>query len=82
MRDNIYGEESATFTNGVGETVELEINDSQANTVECLLKILDGDSEAAEALAEEVHKDVVCPDAGIENLPDLVMKKKFSFFFL
>lgn len=78
MRDNVYGEETATFTNGAGETVELEINESQANTAECLLKILDGDSEAAEALAEEVHKEVVCPEFGVESIPDLVMKETLN----
>lgn len=72
VRDNIYGEETATFTNGAGESIELQINDSQAETAECLLKILDGDNDAAEALAEEVHRLVICPNSDIEKLPDLV----------
>lgn len=74
MRDNIQGEESATFTNGLGETIELVINDSQAHTAELLLKILNGDSAAAELLADEVHKSVICEHANIELLPDLVIQ--------
>lgn len=57
----------------MGETVELTLTVSQENTINLLVKILNGDCDAAVALAEEVHRDVVCTDAGIENLPDLVM---------
>lgn len=73
IRDNIQGEESATFSNALGETVELTLTDSQENTINLLVKILNGDNDAAAALAEEVHRNVVCTDAGIENLPDLVI---------
>lgn len=72
VRDNIQGEETAKFTNALGESVELEISDDPAKTAECLIKILDGNSEAADLLAAEVHKNVVCTDANVENLPDLV----------
>lgn len=72
MRDNIQGEETATFTNGLGDTVDLEINDDEANTVERLVKILDGDRVAAELLAAEVHRSVICENVGLETLPDLV----------
>lgn len=72
MRDNIQGEESAIFSNGLGETVELTLTDSPENTINLLLKILDGNNDAATALAEEVHRDVVCTDASVETVPDLV----------
>lgn len=76
MRDNIQGEENATFTNALGESIHLEIFDDQARTAECLMKVLDGDSEAAEFLAEEVHRTVICSGADVENLPDLVINAK------
>lgn len=72
MRDNIQGEETAKFTNALGESIVLAITEDPAKTAECLLKILDGNSEAADLLAAEVHKNVVCTDAMVENLPDLV----------
>lgn len=72
VRDNIQGEETATFSNSLGETVELTLTDSQENTANLLEKILNGDSDAAAALAEVVHQDVGSVDAILENLPDLV----------
>lgn len=78
VRDNVQGEENATFTNALGETVELSLNDSKENTINLLVKILNGDNDAAVALADEVHRDVLCTDADIENIPDLVI---FDFFF-
>lgn len=73
VRDNIQGEESATFTNGLGDSADLAISDDEANTVECLVKILNGDRIAAEVLAAEVHRTVVCENADLETLPDLVI---------
>lgn len=73
VRDNIQGEETAKFTNALGESIELEISDDPAKTAECILKILDGNSEAADLLAAEVHKNVVCTTANVENLPELVI---------
>lgn len=72
IRDNVQGEETSTFTNGLGETIELEIFDEQSQTAESLLKVLDGDAVAADVLAEQVHKTVVVTEDVLENLPDLV----------
>lgn len=72
VRDNIQGEEAATFSNALGETVDLTLTDNQENTINLLVKILNGDNDAAAALADEVHRNVLCADAGIENIPDLV----------
>lgn len=72
---NIQGEETATFTNGLGESVDLEITDNQDTTIENLVKILDGDRVAAELLAAEVHRIVICEHGDIDALPDLVWAK-------
>lgn len=70
---HIQGEESASFTNGLGETADLQITDDEANTVERLTKILDGDDTAAELLATEVHRSVIYEHGDIEAVPDLVI---------
>lgn len=70
---HIQGEETSTFTNGLGESIDLEITDNQDETIERLVKILDGDRVAAELLATEVHRTVICEHGDIDALPDLVM---------
>lgn len=72
IRDNIQGEETSTFTNGLGESIVLEIFDDPSQTAERLLKVLDGDSAAADLLAEQVHKNVTVAADVVENIPDLV----------
>lgn len=69
---HIQGEETATFTNGLGESIDLEITDNQENTIEFLVKILDGNCIVAELLAAEVHRTVICEYGDIDALPDLV----------
>lgn len=69
---HIQGEETPTFTNVLGELINLEITDNQEETIECLIKILDGNRVAAELLATEVHQTVICEHGDIEALPDLV----------
>lgn len=69
---HIQGEETAIFTNGLGESIDLEINDNQDSTIERLVKILEGDRVAAELLAAEVHRTVICEHGDIDALPDLV----------
>lgn len=68
LLNNIKGEESSTFTNSLGETVTIEVFDDQSDTSACLLKVLNGDSVAAELLAEEVHKTV---DTNMDSIPEL-----------
>ncbi|XP_031620263.1 inositol polyphosphate 1-phosphatase [Contarinia nasturtii] len=68
---HIQGEETATFTNGLGESIDLEITDIQENTIDCLVKILDGDRVAAELLAAEVYRTVICEHGDVDALPDL-----------
>lgn len=78
---HIQGEETATFTNGLGESIDLEINDNQDSTIERLVKILDGNRVAAELLAAEVHRTVICEHGDIDALPDLVWLASFCALF-
>ncbi|XP_050070685.1 inositol polyphosphate 1-phosphatase [Anopheles maculipalpis] len=58
LRDNIRGEENAKFTNTAGDSVIVTVTDDPGNTCAVLEKILNGDSEAAAALVDEVYRDV------------------------
>lgn len=70
----VKGEESNKFTNGLGETICVEVRPTLEETTELLAQVLDGNQEAAGKLARVVHSDVdspeeVClPDAGRINL--------------
>lgn len=75
LKNNIKGEENGTFSNSLGETANIEITETIAETSECLLKLLNGDNVAAELLAEEVHKDV---SSVLDNIPDLPEGFNFS----
>ncbi|CRK94974.1 CLUMA_CG008462, isoform A [Clunio marinus] len=70
LRENIKGEESNKFENILGESVVVSITEDPIETKSLLLKVLDGNEKAAEALAVEVHKDVSVDE--IETLPDIV----------
>lgn len=58
LAENIFGEESNKFTNTSGTTIEVSIKESQDDTAQLLKEILDGNEEAAKALAEVIHTDV------------------------
>lgn len=70
MRKNIKGEEEPVFVNVLGEKVTVEIKKDVSDTKSLLLKVLDGNTVAAEALAQEIHR-VVKPVMTME-LPDIV----------
>ncbi|XP_037943502.1 inositol polyphosphate 1-phosphatase-like [Teleopsis dalmanni] len=55
LRESICGEESPNFTNTLGESVTISVGDTLTNTIQCLSTVLNGNEEAAEALANEVH---------------------------
>lgn len=59
FQNNIKGEEDSTFMNNGGEKVTLQVFDSVKETTECLTKVLNGNAEVAQLLAEEAHRDVV-----------------------
>lgn len=70
LRDSIKGEEGNKFENILGESVFVAIHEDQAETKAMLLKVLDGNLEAAEALSDEIHKEVVTEES--EQLSDII----------
>ncbi|MCL4122769.1 UNVERIFIED_CONTAM: hypothetical protein GTU68_041522 [Idotea baltica] len=55
LADHVRGEENASFTNTLGEKIEVCVCESQNDTATLLAKVLDGNVEAANILAEVVH---------------------------
>ncbi|XP_071962005.1 inositol polyphosphate 1-phosphatase-like [Antedon mediterranea] len=58
LKEYVFGEESNMFTNTLGETVVVEIQQTQQDTCQLLTKVLDGNSKAAFLLANTIHQDV------------------------
>lgn len=58
LSNSIRGEESNIFRNKLGETICVEVKATQDQTSALLEKVLNGDKQAAELLALEVHKDI------------------------
>lgn len=72
ISDSIYGEESNKFTNALGESIVVEILSSKEATSQMLSVVLDNNTEAAELLADVVHKKVhVDVDPDIKELDSL-----------
>ncbi|KAE8742509.1 hypothetical protein FOCC_FOCC011919 [Frankliniella occidentalis] len=69
LTPHIKGEESAKFSNIHGETVTVEVKETQEETAKMLCKVLDGDEAAAEKLAEEVHQEVHLDDVNFGSVP-------------
>ncbi|XP_069111278.1 inositol polyphosphate 1-phosphatase-like [Argopecten irradians] len=65
IKGSIYGEESNTFTNAVGESITVEIQTTKQQTTDLLSKVLDGNERAADLLAREAHESVAVT-VGIE----------------
>lgn len=70
LQESIKGEEGNKFENTLGESVVVEIHEDSSETKTLLLKVLDGNEVAADALTEEIHRSVSTDEA--ENLPDIV----------
>ncbi|KAG1706606.1 Inositol polyphosphate 1-phosphatase [Nymphon striatum] len=58
LAGNIKGEESNTFTNTIGESICVEVKDTEAETCILLEQVLGGDSVAALVLAQAVHSKI------------------------
>uniref|UniRef100_A0A182KH44 inositol-1,4-bisphosphate 1-phosphatase n=1 Tax=Anopheles christyi TaxID=43041 RepID=A0A182KH44_9DIPT len=73
LRDNIRGEENATFTNTMGESIIVSVTDDPRNTLEALEKILNGDKVSAAALVDEVYRsaeiDMESLELPIDSIP-------------
>lgn len=70
IRDSIKGEEGNMFQNALNESIVVEIQEDPAETKALLLKVLNGNDAAAEALAEEIHKTVSTEET--EQLPEVI----------
>ncbi|KAL4222445.1 Inositol polyphosphate 1-phosphatase [Mactra antiquata] len=56
--ESIYGEESNKFTNTLGDSITVEIQDTSQQTQQILSEVLDENMEAAKILADVIHQDV------------------------
>lgn len=72
LKGYIYGEENNTFTNALGESVTVILNETKSNTLELLTKILDGDEAAAEYLTECVHSTISINDVPVQSIPNSI----------
>lgn len=67
--ENIYGEESNKFTNTLGESVTIKVQQTVEKTKNLLASVLDENKEAADILAKIVHSEVsVCDTCSTQNL--------------
>ncbi|KAG5852895.1 hypothetical protein ANANG_G00067390 [Anguilla anguilla] len=62
IENNIFGEESNEFMNGLGEKIEVQVCETEQDNCELLCKVLEGNMEAAKVLARAVHGDLTIPD--------------------
>ncbi|XKL67059.1 hypothetical protein PGB90_010479 [Kerria lacca] len=69
LKNFIYGEESNKFTNVLGESVIITLNDCKVNTGNLLYKVLNGDERAVNALTEAVHSSILLNEVPVNILP-------------
>lgn len=69
MKDNIRGEEDNSFTNTLGEQVEVHVCESTRDTAGLLERVLDGNHTAAKLLANAVHIELTDPPLQLGPLP-------------
>ena len=55
LAERILGEESAQFTNQLGESLTVAVQEREEDTASLLERVLAGNSEAAALLARQVH---------------------------
>lgn len=68
LEEKIFGEESNEFTNALGEKIVLRLCPTEAETAELLSKVLNGNQQAAAALAKVVHEDVPFADPALDSV--------------
>ncbi|XP_008833841.1 inositol polyphosphate 1-phosphatase [Nannospalax galili] len=64
----VFGEESNEFTNDLGEKITMELCATEGETAELLSRVLNGNTQASEALAKVVHQDVDLTDPTLDSL--------------
>ncbi|EFA12380.1 inositol polyphosphate 1-phosphatase [Tribolium castaneum] len=67
LKSSIFGEETNTFRNKLGDSITVEIKDNQQATANLLRIVLNQDSEAADLLSHEVHKKISLPTQTRQN---------------
>ncbi|KAH3719090.1 inositol polyphosphate 1-phosphatase-like [Dreissena polymorpha] len=63
--DSICGEESNKFTNTLGDSVIVQIQDTPELTKRLLCQVLDDNETAASVLADVIHREVVAKEIGV-----------------
>ena len=67
----IFGEESNKFTNTLGETILVTIQENESKTKDLLSKVLNGNEVAAAVLAKQIHADIKLSDVNTDvNIPE------------
>ncbi|XP_060566493.1 inositol polyphosphate 1-phosphatase-like [Ruditapes philippinarum] len=69
IKESIYGEESNKFTNTLGDSVVVEIQDTPEETRNLLRKVLDDNEKAAHILSKVIHQDVAVSNTS--KVPDI-----------
>ena len=69
MKDNIRGEENSSFTNTLGEQVQVRVCEKVEETASLLERVLNGNHTAALLLAHAVHVDFTDPPLQLGPLP-------------
>ena len=71
LESSIFGEESNKFTNTLGETVLVTIQEDESKTKDLLSKVLNGNEVAAAVLAKQIHADIKLSDVNTDvNIPE------------
>lgn len=79
LKEFIKGEETNKFTNTLGTTIILEVNEDLEATENLLEKVLDDNRSAAQVLAAEVHKSInVSADMDLPELTDTLELKNYG----
>ena len=56
MKDHLLGEESNTFTSGLGETITIELTDSDQETASLLSKVLEGHDKLVQLITTAIYE--------------------------
>ncbi|KAK7872070.1 hypothetical protein R5R35_004555 [Gryllus longicercus] len=72
IASHIKGEESNSFSNVLGESITVAIQENEADTAALLTQVLNGDTRAGGLLAAEVHKAVLVDyqSLNVDRIPD------------
>ncbi|GFG34596.1 hypothetical protein Cfor_01927 [Coptotermes formosanus] len=73
IANHIFGEENNMFSNILGDTIKVEVQEDQVATASLLSMVLSGDIQAAEVLAVEVHRNLSVEEIDTDNLPQLTL---------